>query len=331
MPGLGIEDVPGSGIEDQPGPQIGPPRPRGRTPDFFIVGHQKSGTTALYQMLRGHPQIFMPELKEPRFFARPDWVDAAAAGLPETLEDYLALFAPARPGQLVGEASPSYLRAPEAAGQIAKLQPHARIIAILREPASLIRSLHLQLLQEHFETERDLRRAFAREKISRGGTLVRRYSDHIHYVAQLQRFHALFGRERVLVLVYEDFRADNVVTVRRVLRFLEVDDAAPLQALEANPTVRVRMRRVDRLTRTLQAGRGPAARAAKRAAMAVLPRRLAGRAFWAMRRRVIYGEPDPPDEELMGELRARFAGEVVAVSEYLERDLVSEWGYGGLG
>src|SRR5580693_6355814 len=46
-----------------------------RIPDFFIVGHAKCGTTALYEMLRRHPQIFMPEYKagagkEPWYFAR---------------------------------------------------------------------------------------------------------------------------------------------------------------------------------------------------------------------------------------------------------------------
>src|ERR1700677_5297873 len=40
----------------------------GRVPDFFIVGHPKCGTTALYEMLRSHPEIHMPA-KEPRFFA----------------------------------------------------------------------------------------------------------------------------------------------------------------------------------------------------------------------------------------------------------------------
>ncbi len=42
---------------------------QGRVPDFFIVGHPKCGTTALYEMLRRHPQIFMPDIKEPWFFA----------------------------------------------------------------------------------------------------------------------------------------------------------------------------------------------------------------------------------------------------------------------
>ena len=40
-----------------------------RLPDFFIVGHSKSGTTALYEMLRQHPQIYLPAAKEPWFFA----------------------------------------------------------------------------------------------------------------------------------------------------------------------------------------------------------------------------------------------------------------------
>ena len=42
---------------------------QGRLPDFFIVGHAKSGTTALYAMLSQHPQIVHAELKEPWFFA----------------------------------------------------------------------------------------------------------------------------------------------------------------------------------------------------------------------------------------------------------------------
>ena len=41
---------------------------RRRVPDFFIVGHAKSGTTALYEMLRQQERIFMPEVKEPWFF-----------------------------------------------------------------------------------------------------------------------------------------------------------------------------------------------------------------------------------------------------------------------
>src|SRR5271156_4428937 len=75
----------------------------GRVPDFFIIGHEKCGTTALYKLLAGHPQIYMPELKEPRFFvadpAGRKPADGEGLGVrPRTLDEYLALFAPAAAG-----------------------------------------------------------------------------------------------------------------------------------------------------------------------------------------------------------------------------------------
>src|SRR5271165_2588043 len=119
---------------------------RGRVPDFFIVGQPKAGTTALYQMLSQHPQIFMSDLKEPRFLAddmRSRFTNPRGRPLPQTLEQYLSLFEGAGDDQRLGEATPMYLWSRTAAERISQLQPSARIIAILREPASLLRSLHL--------------------------------------------------------------------------------------------------------------------------------------------------------------------------------------------
>jgi hypothetical protein len=303
-------------------------------PDFFIIGHHKSGTTALYEMLRRHPDIFMPDLKEPRFFAsdlRSLTSVPVASTLPRTFDEYLALFEDALPGQRAGEASPSYLRSSTAAAEIAAVQPSARCIAILREPASFVRSLHLQLVQEHVETETELRKAVEHEEIIRDGRRVLRYSDHIHYVEQLKRFHAAFGREQVLVLIYDDFRSDNEATVRKVLRFLGVDDSAPIEVLEANPTVSMRSVRLDGLLRVLYGERSAASRAVKRTVRALTPARLRSGAMRTLRRRVAYGTPDPVDGRLMAELRVRYAHEVRALSEYLDRDLVALWGYDGVG
>jgi len=311
-----------------------------RVPDFFIVGHHKCGTTALYEMLRSHPQIYMSDVKEPWFFARDLGVRfQPSSPLPETLEEYLSLFAAARPEQRVGEATPSYLVSRTAAASIADLQPDARIIAILREPASFLRSLHLQSVRNHAETETDLRKAIALEGVRRQGKAIPRdairpqellYSEHVSYVEQLRRYHAVFPPEQVLVLIYEDFRADNDATVRQVLRFLEVDDTSPIEATEANPTVRVRSLRLYELVRSLYLGRGPVARVAKTGIKALTPRRLRLQALQTTRERVLYSSPPAPDEELMLELRRRFKGEVVALSEYLDRDLVTLWGYDGV-
>ncbi len=99
---------------------------------------------------RRHPQIYMPRGKEPWFFAdRAARAHPAATGRDRRArsQEYVALFAGATPEQRVGEASALYLWSRTAAARIAQARPDARIIAILREPASFLRSLHLQFLQ----------------------------------------------------------------------------------------------------------------------------------------------------------------------------------------
>jgi hypothetical protein len=314
-----------------------------RMPDFFIVGHAKSGTTALYEMLRRHPQIYLPDAKEPWFFAsdmRPRFQPPLAGRPPETLEQYAALFAGAQAGQRVGEASSSYLWSRTAAAGIARVQPGARIIAILREPASFLRSLHLQLLQTHVESERDLRKAISLEEARRNGKHVPRrshrpqllqYADHVRYVEQLGRYRSLFGAEQLLVLIYEDFRRDNTATLQTVLRFLQLDGEEPIEPLEANPTVALRSQQLDELVHSVSVGRGALPRAAKAAVKALTPRAMRRDLLRLTQRRLVHGTPPPADERLMLELRRRFTGEVVALSEHLDRDLVALWGYDRLG
>jgi hypothetical protein len=309
-----------------------------RVPDFFIVGHPKSGTTALYEMLKAHPQIFMPLVKEPRWFA-PDQIaglpGASIPGprpqLPGTRSEYLALFAPAPAGQRTGEASTSYLRSVLAAERIAAERPDARIIAILREPAGFLRSIQLELVQNRVESERDLARALEREQLvgarSAAGSEAppprTRYTDRVRYVEQLRRYHAVFPREQVLVLIYDDFRADNEGTLRKVLRFLDVDDRLAPPRVEANPTVHVRFLGADRMLARLEAAQGPVARAAKDAVKGL----ALDRPIRRLARRTLYGAPPPAEEALMRDLRRRFKDEVQALGDYLERDLVTLWGY----
>ncbi|HUA74445.1 MAG TPA: sulfotransferase [Solirubrobacteraceae bacterium] len=314
--------------------------PSQRIPDFYIVGHPKCGTTALYEMLRDHPQIFMPELKEPWFFAsdmRPRFQPPRSAPPFETIEEYRALFSGAAPGQRIGEASSAYLLSHTAAAQIAEARPDARIIAILREPASFLRSLHIQLLRTHVEGERSFRRAIELEPERRAGRKIPRrshrpqllmYSDHVRYAEQLRRYHEAFGPEQVLVLIYDDFRADNERTVRTVRRFLGVDEAPPVRSTDANSTtVMMRSQQMDELLNVISVGRGPVSRGVKAVLKALTPDALRKRAMFATQRHLVMGKPEPLDEELMSELRHRFRGEVEAIGEYLDRDLVALWGY----
>jgi Sulfotransferase family len=309
----------------------------GRIPDFFIVGHAKSGTTAMYEMLRAHPAIFLPDSKEPWYFAAEllERTPPRPEGTPRTLEEYRAWFAGARPEQRVGEASALYLWSRTAADAIAAVQPEARIIAILREPASFLRSLHMQFVESYIETEPDFERALALEEERRRGRQIPRhtywpqallYSEHVRYAAQLRRYHEAFGRERVLVLVYEDFLADNEGTVRRVQRFLGVDDTLRIPPSRANPTVRPRSRRAHGLMHAVSVGHGPGSLAVKGALKAVMPAKLRRGLVQGVNER-LYAPPEEVDEALMQRLRARFEPEVLALGEYLDEDFVKRWGY----
>jgi len=325
-----------------------PPEVASGTPDFFIVGHAKCGTTALYEMLRQHPQIYMPDYKrgagkEPWYFSRdnPQPQLTAERSVAFTgrramsAEEYLALFEDAQPGQRVGEASTSYLWSPVAAQRIARARPDARIIAILREPASFLRSLHLQLLQNKVEVERDLSTALSLDQPRLEGRMIPAenywpaaliYSDRVRYVEQLRRYEQVFPSEQILVLIYDDWRSDNEATVRSVLRFLDVDEDAGLRPADVNPTKLIRADRASTIARSVRKETGPIAAAGNRAYRALTSRRIRG-ALAPVRRRLLWSEPEPVDHELTAEIRARYKGEVEAISEHLGRDLVKLWGY----
>ena len=220
---------------------------------------------------------------------------------------------------------------------IARARPDARIIAILREPASFLSSLHLQLLANHTEDETDFRKALALDEERRAGRAIPKwafwpqamiYSDRVRYVEQLRRYHAAFPPEQVLVIIYDDFRADNAAVLRRVLRFLDVDVDVPVEVPESNRTSRrVRYARVNDAARLLSMGRGRAFGSVNRAIKTVTSKRVRKAVLRPVYKRIVYGKPRPPDEQLMRELRVRFKPEVVALSDYLDRDLVSLWGY----
>jgi Sulfotransferase family len=322
------------------GTQAEPAEGTGRIPDFFLVGHPKSGTTALYEMLAQHPRVFVG-LKEPRYFATElherDY--PRPGGTPKTLEQYRAWFASAAPDQLVGDISPVYLWSQSAAALIAEVDPEAKIIAILREPASFLHSLHRQWLQLNVESETDFEKALELEEERRQGRAMPAnaywpnalfYSDHVRYVEQLRRFEAHFPTEHMLVLIYDDYRRDNEATLRTVLRFLGLQEDHPVVTRMANPSVEVRAARLHALLRNLVAAQGPVSRTAKAALMALLPMRLRQRILRTTRERFVFGEPTPPREDFMLELRRRLKPEVVALSEHLDRDLVSLWGYNKL-
>ena len=120
---------------------------RTRSPDFFLVGAPKCGTTAMHAYLRQHPQIFMPAQKELHYYG------SDLHGLPTTLrpEQHDALFEGAGDADRVGVTAIWALYSREAAREIKADHPGARIVIMLRDPIEMIYALHSEHLYQAIE------------------------------------------------------------------------------------------------------------------------------------------------------------------------------------
>lgn len=202
-------------------------------PDFLLVGAPKAGTTALHVALHRHPQLYLSEVKEPKFFLQDGTPppDRGGPGDAKTYrevvwrrEDYEALFAPAAAGTLRGESTTLYLRDPAAHQRIAALLPAARLVAVVRDPVDRAHSNWTHLRSAGLEPEPDFVRAcrLQQRRIELGWAPFWRYLELGRYGEQLQHLYTLFPREQVHVVLYRDLRQQPVETLDGICAFLGV-------------------------------------------------------------------------------------------------------------
>ena len=124
----------------------------------FIVGAPRCGTTTLASFLQQHPDVCFSAVKEPHFFTQHDFSGRDEATTRQIVdEEYLQRFFGqcSNNEQLRAEGSVTYLYAPEKMEPILKLWPDARFIIALRDPLSMLPSLHARLLVTGDESVRD--------------------------------------------------------------------------------------------------------------------------------------------------------------------------------
>lgn len=204
-----------------------------RLPNFLIIGAAKCGTTTLWSMLRGHPDIHMPEPKELAFFV----LDGPCHRL--GLDWYCRQFAEAGGATAVGEATPyaSSRRNDLVAGWIATVLPEARFIYVARDPVDQLPSEYLYHLGQGTPLG-PFPRALRNEWFIQGAA---------HY-ARIQPFLDRFGRERILPLCLEDLLERPAEVIAMCDRFLGVDpgDRPPVTLRRENATARKKLRDVSR-------------------------------------------------------------------------------------
>ena len=203
-------------------------------PNFFIIGAAKAGTSSLFEYLRQHPDIRTSPIKEPEYFRgegpsllRRGPGDSRDAPPEYTWEGYLELFAGAGSARAVGEASTTYLRGgAESAGRIHAAFPEARMIAILRQPADRAYSNFIHLRREGREPLASFSAALEAEpeRLAAGWAPIWGFKTDGFYHDRLRAFYDLFGRIRMHVCIYEDWR-DPQEMLKGIFGFLDVDNA----------------------------------------------------------------------------------------------------------
>ena len=203
-------------------------------PNFLVIGAEKSGTTALHELLATHPQVFMSEPKEPSFFLSQDrrYLAQDLLGQPHadirTQAEYERIFVAAAAAKAIGESSPCYLYSAEAAQLIKATIPDVRIVALLRNPAERAFSQFTFNKQRGWEPlSRTFREALEleEERVQGNSMWAFHYTRRGMYARQLAPYINAFA-DRVRVWAYDDFVEKPAHVLREICEFCEIEEIA---------------------------------------------------------------------------------------------------------
>lgn len=214
-------------------------------PNFFIVGAPKSGTTALYEYLKQHPDVFF-DVKEICYFC-PD-LTLRTPHITESV--YLSYYTNAGNQQAVGDGYVYHLLSKEAAKEIKAFNPDARIIIMLRNPVEMVYSLHAQHVfdgDELIENFEDALNAQSSKSLAERVPDYYKcplesmdYSSVAKYYEQVLRYKSVFAEDKVHIILYDDFKLNPEQEYRKLLKFLGLKETMPNTFEVINPSHGVR-------------------------------------------------------------------------------------------
>jgi hypothetical protein len=185
-------------------------------PDRFglIVGAMKCGTTSLFNYLAAHPEVAPCRTKEPDYFSSDDFQS-------DNPQSYFGLWDwQPEIHKIAIEASANYSKIPtnpNCAERIAQFQNcDFRFIYCMRNPIDRIESHVYHGLYAGWTKPLE-------EGISDHALNVSRYA------MQLDAYVECFGRDRILLVVLEEFQKAPAEGFRRICEFLEIDQSFQLE------------------------------------------------------------------------------------------------------
>lgn len=298
------------------------PKKIGPLPNFLIVGAAKSGTTSLYHYLKQHPDVFMPDWKEPAFFAPRD-----AGGIQDE-EEYRALFYGSEGKTAIGEASVAYLYASEAAKKIRDfLGPNTKIVMLLRNPVDMAYSNWGHQRREGYEAlsfeealqaekERKKNPDFGNDLKTWIGDLL--YCDRAHYPPQITRYDDALGADNVKIYIYEEFFSSGLPFWKDLCVFLGIESTFVPDAEVHNRAGRSRSKALQKILNERKFWKEPL--------KAVLPpsfrKKLKAKLYNFNRADTPLEQMDKQTRELLEHL---FADDVKWLEERIRRPLTELW------
>lgn len=280
--------------------------------DAFIIGTQKGGTTTVFEVLREHPDVYAPWVKENHFFTN----DAFWAQGPR----YLDAFYPERvDAKVVLGAYAHAMAIPGTERRLIEHNPGIHAIAVLRDPVDRAWSAFWFARRNGWEPLEDFDAALAAEPARAAGSRQERaeltYLGHGEYAAQLLPYVEALGRDRVHVVFMEELKRAPEAAYARLCAGLglSLPDSLPIRRA-SNPAGRPRLPWLQRVMLRDAAWKGLVRRVTTPRLRARLRRRLVDPVLAAN----VVPERNPAmDPATRERLRAHFAPHDAALAALL--------------
>jgi hypothetical protein len=297
------------------------------SPNLFMVGAPKSGTTALASYLGQHPDVFVAAKELTYFGSDLEFVGPKGGRWRISRAAYLKWFEDAPQKRYRADRSVFYLYSKRAATEIHAFDPGSQIVVLVRSPVDQMYSQHSEMVFQGDEDITNFADAIAAEGPRQQGERIPascrkpfalQYRAIARYSEQVERYIESFGRGNVHILVYEEFIAHPAEQYRALLQSLDLDPdhRPPFDVVNANKVVR------SATVRSLLRGAPSTVRALGR----VVVRSQYSRA--ALRRRLhtlntVQRSRPPMKPELRAALQEEFGPEITRLEGIMGRELTS--------
>ena len=189
-------------------------------PNFFIVGTSKAGTSSLYNYLTATDDVYLAPKGEIHYFFPEEFKKN------NSKEEYLSLFENTKE-KAIGEYS-SYLEDIESPHLIKSTIPNSKVIICLRDPVERAFSHYLGSRRSKDEIL-PFNEAFEKYMvpIDKKSKFYKKYIELGLYYENVKRFLDVFGNDKVMIIIFEEYIKEPEKIFRKILDFLQVKSEIP--------------------------------------------------------------------------------------------------------